>query len=377
MKTCYYMDILKCIVNRIAPSEETVGNLSLEEVYKFSGLNKMIPLTADLLTFWKVNTPEEQNLVTSWKAEAMRLVFEEQKKLYLIKQLAEKAEKEKLKPVFFKGYLLAELYQNFALRTSSDTDILITEADRVRTDALLSALGYRPAKELDTKNVYTFVYVEEDEILHKIELHTVLYDDVSEAEQMQLEELRLYVPETLISVKCCGLELRTLPYTEHLIYQLVHMVKHLCCHGFPARYFMDTALFIRRYEKEIHWEKVQKAMECLGYDKFYGQLLSILVREFELPERILDGIRICSEHETEELMQDILRFGARSFGSELSGGFYYFEKYVEKLEAEQGKMLSEIRYDGTTVPLKLVPIQYQQSEQLQNRICLLQKLRLI
>lgn len=377
MKIRYYMDILKCIANETVPSAETVTHLSLQEMCDFSMLNKVLPLAAELLPYWNAHTSEEQKLVANWKAEAMHLVFGEHKKLYLVKQLVAEASKSRLQLVFFKGYLLAELYKNFALRNSSDTDILVNANDLEQAILLLDKLGYQSASELDTKNVYTFVYKEAGMVVHKIELHTALYDDASEAEQKQLKLLCLSEPEKFSSVNCCGMELNTLPCTEHLIYQMIHMVKHLRCHGFPARYLVDTALFIRKYEKEIDWLRVKNAMECLGYDGFYSQMLSILVYNFDLPAGCCCGEKLRAAEETEELLQDILRFGARACGKELSGAFYYFEEYIEKLEEKAGKRLGQIAFDGTTVPLQIVPIEYQQSEQLQKRIRLLQNLSLI
>lgn len=378
MKTTYYMNVLKCITEGRAPSKETVENLSVQELCDFSMLNKIPVLIAELLPYWKVKTEEEQNLVNDWKNEALHLVFEEHKKLQLVKRLLTESEKRRIPLLFFKGYLLAELYKNFTLRNSSDTDILVEKADFERTVLMLQDLNYRPASELDTKNVYTFLYEENGMQIHKIELHTSLYEDADGEELVQLNKLRMTATEHIISVNCCGMEIKTMRQTEHFIYQIFHMVKHFCCHGFPARYLMDTVLFVRKYGNQIDWENVDVAMEQLGYHKFYRHLMMILNRYFDLPvDNIWSSKKGYSTETMEELLQDILGFGARSFGEEVAGAFYYFETYVEKLEKKSRKKIEQIVFDGTLVPEKVVILLFQQSEKLQKRMNLLRKLELI
>ena len=258
MKTKYYLDILNCIITGKSLSEGTVGNISLQELFWFARLNKMLPLISEYLDKWQPATQEEQNLVADWKTMAMQQVFGEHRKLHLVKQLLAEAEKRKIQLIFFKGYLLAGLYKNFALRNSSDTDIFVKEEALQEAVLMLKELQYRPVSELDTKNVYTFVYEENGAVVHKIELHTSLYDDAAGAELEQLNNLQLTAEEHIISVACCGMELKALNHTEHFLYQVVHMVKHFCCHGFPSRYLLDMVLFIRQYESEINWRKINE-----------------------------------------------------------------------------------------------------------------------
>ena len=107
------------------------------------------------------------------------------------------------------------------------------------------------------------------------------------------------------------------------------------------------------------------------------QLISVLVHYFGLSESLLSREAIKPVQEAEELLRDIFSFGARSYGKKLSGAFFYFETYIEKMEQTLGKRLEQITFDGTMVPATVVPLQYQQEEQLQKRIGLLRKMKLI
>ena len=44
MKNNYYMEILKCALNKTSPSKDAVRAISLSNLYHFAKLNKLIPL---------------------------------------------------------------------------------------------------------------------------------------------------------------------------------------------------------------------------------------------------------------------------------------------------------------------------------------------
>lgn len=377
MNTTYYIEILNCIITKSVPLKDAVSAISLQKLYDFCALNKLIPLMTNHLSYWPCLSEEDNKLVAWWKNEATRLVFLEYRKLSLIKELTEKANKRGISLLFFKGYQLASLYPNFALRNSSDTDILVDITQLAQAAALLKDLHYIHDASSDTENVYTFLYKENGYTVHKIELHTSLYEDTQGKQLSCLEQLELDAAEKNMSSECCGLQLLTLGHTEHFIYQIFHMVKHLGCHGFPARYLLDTVLFIKAYSKKIKWDTVLSAMDKLGYSHFYRMLCSIMVHHFGVPDTMLGSMSLYTQAECADLLTDILHFGARSFGEKLSDHFYYFEQYIELLERKNGALLDTISFDGRTVPTKVVPVEAQQNKALQCRIHLLQKLRLI
>lgn len=377
MNYSYYMDLIRCALSGTAPSEDAVSAVALEDFYYFSALNKLTPLTTNLLPHWNTTTENEKALLTAWKAESAASVFLEYKKFSLIRSLVAQAKQSNLFLLFFKGYILADLYPDFALRTSSDTDLYVPQNQSAHAFELLGSLGYSRVKELDKKNVTTFLYEEDGVPVHKIELHTSLFEDLQGPRIAYLEQLQLAAPEKAVSVPCCGITLTTMPHTEHLIYQIFHIEKHLSCHGFPARYLIDVALFLRQYHPKIDWNLFYTAIDRLGYTKLCHRLFSVLIREFDIPEAVLCGRSACTTVEAEELLLDILHFGARSYPQALSDFFYDFEQYIERLEQRLGTLLPAVTFDGSTVPIDLVPLEYQQHPLLQQRIGMLRTLELI
>lgn len=377
MNTTHYIEILECMITGTAPSKDAVSAVSLYDLCDFCTLNKLLPLATRMLSQWNCQTEDETNLVAWWKNESARYVFWEYKKLSLVKKLTEAAKDRGLSLLFFKGYLLSCLYPDFTLRYSSDSDILVKKEQHSQVISLLEELQYVRESALDTEHVTTFLFQESGYTIHKIELHTSLYEDARGTQLSYLEQLALDDSATNILSECCSMELLTLGHTEHFIYQIFHMVKHLGCHGFPARYLLDIALFINAYASEIKWNTVSAAMDNLGYSRFYQSLCSIMIHYFDAPDCILGTLPLESPSECTPLLHDILHFGARALGDTFSDGFYYFEQYIERLEERQGTRLEMISFDGNTVPLRIVPLEMQQNIDLQNRIRLLQDLQLI
>lgn len=377
MKNNYYMEILKCALNKTPPSKDAVRAISLSNLYHFAKLNKLIPLFTTILSYWPVTSKEDEDCITYWKDEATHSVFLEYKKFSLIKQLCTLAKERNLSITFFKGYILADLYPNFTLRTSSDTDILIDSSKLTQLFTLLADLHYSHMSELDSEQVYTYVYEEDGYPIHKLEIHTSLFENMHGAQISYLEELALSSPEKNISFSCCGIHLETLNHQEHLIYQIFHMIKHFGCHGFPARYLIDVALFIQKYHTAINWFELENIMNTLGYSVFYRQLITILLNYFDVPKDIFKNMALYSLEEISDLRDDILHFGMRSYPDEISNAFYYFETYIESLECKENKLLDTITFDGNTVPVSIVSLHFQENSDLQKRIHLLRNLRIL
>lgn len=369
-----FIELINCALTNRVPSKETMAAVSLTDFYDFCCLNKITTLMPDILTHWPIHTDAEKELLSYWQTEATNLVFLEYKKISLVRSLVSLAKEQNLWLLFFKGYILADLYPNYALRVSSDTDLLILPKDIPTITKILNSLGYSHVKALEKKNVSTFLYEEDDYPIHKIELHTSLFEDLDGPRISFLEQLRLATPGNSISLDCCDITITSMPHTNHLIYQIFHMEKHLCCHGFPARYLIDISLFLKRYHAEIDWNLFYTAMKQLGYTTFCRQLFSILVHYFDAPQNILLEMDCCTYNEIEALLIDILQFGARSFSEDLSHFFYVFEQHLEN---NTKRPCLSVTYDGTTVPLDVVSLKYQQNKQLQVRIQLLQQLNLL
>jgi len=372
-----YMELICHTLSDTCPSEAVLSAVSVEELYDFAVLNKLSPFLVNILSYYPIHSEFDRDFASYWKSEAAHTVFLEYKKYSLVKHLVNLAKERNVPLVFFKGYLLADLYPDFTMRTSSDTDLLVDPVALHDAMALLEELQYTRISSLDTENVFTYIYKENDYPLHKIELHTSLFEEIKGAQVSYLETLNLAAPEKRISVTCCGMSIQTLNHQEHLIYQIFHMVKHLGFHGLPIRYLLDIALFIKKYGSFIDWTTFTATMEALGYTLVWQCFSTLLIRYFSVSDDILCGKKVCCHDVSNELLIDMLSFGMRSHDKEISHYFFYFERYIERLEATAGHRLDNISFDCNTVPANIVPLDMQQNKVLQKRIQFLQHLELI
>lgn len=372
-KNCY-SDILRCILFHTKPSKETLCSLSLLDLYEFCELNKLLTCCVELTAYWPIETDKDKELITYWKNKAAGNVFMEYQKLTLVKSLQELAVEKHIPLIFFKGYSLACLYPNFTMRNSSDTDIYVPSSYKEEALSILHALSYVQIEELNTEHTLTFLYEKDRILIHKIELHFSLYEDLSPSQIALLDKIRLFSPDLSVNLSLGVFTIQTPDYQQHLIYQFIHMIKHFCEQGFPARYLLDTVLFIRRYETLMDFTYVEKIMDEMGYLTFYVNFLTILIKEFDVPSRILPKDYSCKIINPDDFLSDIYGFGMRSKGAKEAHYFFCFYKYLEKNPLP---LHTPVTYDGTSVPFSVVPSKYQCAGSLQKRIGLLWELDLI
>ena len=144
---------------------------------------------------------------------------------------------------------------------------------------------------------------------HYIEIHLQLWEDYEGKKIDILKGLRLEGEENLIQTKVFGQELTTMKPTNHLIYQIFHIVKHFCVQGISIRYLLDTSLFADRYMDEIDWKYFWQAMEQLEYTEFCKQFFSLGVKYFKLNVNVLPEGKTVEVPDEDVFVQDMVMAG--------------------------------------------------------------------
>lgn len=369
----YYIQALRAAIYKESVDSNIIDNISLAELYQFGSLNKISVLCSSIINYWPLKSDIEKQNTNLWKIDSAKIIFREHKKISLLKSILQKTNASNLPLIFFKGYVLADLYPDATFRNSGDTDLYIDDRYFKEIANILTETGYVQAHYLDTPTVHTFFYNENDDSVHKIELHTSLFEDMTGPCIDILNSLDMTNIDNCIKINCCNLEFTTLNHTNHLIYQIFHMIKHICYHGISVRYLADISLFIRAYESDIDLCQFWQTVDQLGYNLFCRHLFSICIKYFDVDKSILMNNSYIYNETTEELLNDLIHFGMRSKDSELSGQFFYFEQHIEKNSIAP----SEITFNGTTVPYSVVSQKWQNNILLQKRIELLQNLQIL
>lgn len=216
------------------------------------------------------------------------------------------AEERGLKLVCFKGYVLAQTYPEWKTRISNDSDIFVYERDWKNAEELLVELGYE--KDLENSKNLVPVYVNKARN-HVIELHFSLWEDYEGAQMEKLEAMRLTDEEILIPVQVGNASAWTLNPTNHLIFQMFHIIKHFAVQGIGTKYLFDTAFFVNAYKTSLDREYFWKCMAQLHYSDFCVCWFSLCAQYLNMDDSILCGRELADlEQKKERLLDDLMEF---------------------------------------------------------------------
>ena len=232
--------------------------------------------------------------------------FKELGNLQAIRLVNEESKKRNIKFVFFKGILLADLYPQHTERISCDSDILVSDGEKEAAEELMRDMGYE--KNLHSSKNHVQVY-ENKKYGHIIELHTRLWEDYEGPRVEALKKLKLADSEKIILTKACGLEVYTLGYKEHLIYQIFHIIKHFSLNGVGIRYLIDVTLFVNKYFDKIDFRQFWEDIRTLGYSCFTETFFIICVDELKMTDKVFDSHPVKDIQGMDELKEDLLNVG--------------------------------------------------------------------
>lgn len=301
-----FMDL---IAASIQPENQKVipefSEQELEEIYEYAKMGKLLPVL--------YNTVQQQEQLKDtiwmkrWQGASMSLLIRQYGIYNDLRQLLKVAEERKIKLIVFKGCVLADLYPQYALRTSSDTDLYVYPKDKENAVQLLESMGYEFNQEHSNPMVPVFVHKESK---HCIELHYCLWEDYEGKQMDVLQELQLDKEESLIQLNVCnGLQVTTLGYEEHLIYQIFHVVKHFVLQGVSIRYIVDITLYVNAYGNKIAWGSFWEKIQKLGYEKFCMGIFGLGIHYLGMDKTCMEGKPVLEENVLTQMLLDFINKG--------------------------------------------------------------------
>lgn len=308
-----YSDVLALIKATI-----TGDDVYISEKPKWDDIIKLLEqgrvLTVVYRTAAAINgekaTPKEY--MEKWQAEAFAKGFKQLQAVYELKRVLTEAQNRKLQLIVFKGITLATLYPEPNMRCTSDADILVSKIHREEAEEMLLQLGYTKIDHLSKQHVPTYVIIK-NEIRLVIELHDQLWEDYEGKQAQILASMKLDANEKLIKQYAEGIEVTTLGYNEHLIYQIFHIAKHFFFEGVPLRYIVDITLYINKYADKIDFGKVRREIRKLHYEKLYDTILKICYEYLGLRQNYINST-FTNEDLSENFISDLFE-GSRIKGS--------------------------------------------------------------
>ena len=188
--------------------------------------------------------------------------------------------------LLIKGYAVADCYAAPDCRMSGDTDLLIEPKNEKRACAFMKANGF--AVEHRWTNGHHDVCRHPQ--LGCVELHVMLYDEIVEDVWFGRMDGREFVSESAIEVATQDGSYRTLGYTDHMIFLMLHLIKHFIMTGMSLRMMLDVALFFSHHAGRIDCARFWKTMESLKYGTIAQNILWAMVRYCGIDATSIPGL---------------------------------------------------------------------------------------
>lgn len=203
--------------------------------------------------------------------------------------------------LLIKGYALADCYAAPDCRMSGDTDLLIEPKNEKRACAFMKANGF--AVERRWTNGHHDVC--HHPRLGCMELHVMLYDEIVEDVWFGRMDGREFVSEPAIEVATQDGSYRTLGYTDHMIFLMLHLIKHFIMTGMSLRMMLDVALFFSHHAERIDSARFWKMMESLKYGTIAQSILWAMVRYCGIDATSIPGLCEACPEQVDMILDDL------------------------------------------------------------------------
>ncbi len=217
------------------------------------------------------------------------------------------AENGNITVALVKGPVLSSLYPEPLARHSGDFDILIGPEGEEKIKPILSGAGYKFYEEEDS------VFVGISPTGTHFEFHRRLWPE-SEGERVEiLNSLGLTEPATFRDIQVDGCNTKTLGYTEHLTYLIIHAVKHFSVAGIGIRHLLDLSFYVNAYFGQIDWKRFWSDLKRLNYQKITETMFTACIRYLSMNEGALPKEKFSDD--ADWIIED--SFEAGVFGNKL------------------------------------------------------------
>ena len=250
-----------------------------------------------------------QEIQEEWKEITCVTAIREMSRNADLERVLQAAAEWNIKLICFKGNVIARLYPEWKTRISGDYDIYVYERDKSKAVKLLQDLGYRQYMEDSKEMVPVYVHPFRN---HKIELHFSLWEDYEGYQMELLDSMQLTREESLIKIKIGNADAWTLSPTNHLIFQMFHIIKHFVVQGIGTRYMLDITCFVNHHLNELDKDMFWSCMEQLHYTDFCIHYFRLCIKYLDLNQDILPN-QDCldDENKQDKLLTDMMAFSNR------------------------------------------------------------------
>lgn len=234
--------------------------------------------------------------------------------------------------ILLKGFDAAQNYTVPAVRVSGDIDIWVDLRNEARATRFLESKGFI----FDKHNAESHHAVGNHPMLGCLELHTNLYDELIEKYWFQDKES--LVIEPYITVDSEHGTYSALGYTDNILFQTLHLVKHFIVSGASLRAMLDIALFFEQHRRKIDSERYWNILHELRYDQLISTVYQCMLRYSGFPGNCFPGMLEVNEEQIQRFLYDLESggwLGRTRMEESLDGWHAYHRQIMRRQHSEK------------------------------------------
>lgn len=213
---------------------------------------------------------------------------------YEMQSLLDGMEQDGLDCLPMKGWIMRNYYPEPLMRSMSDLDVLMKDADAVRLRQWMENRGYRAEvfgwKVHDEYSKPPYTNVE----LHKQLIDTGPLWKLDDGWIKQLART-IWNPKAFVRGKKHIYQLKD---EDFYLYHLLHFYKHFLYAGAGIRMLADTYIFLRKKRKQLDWNYIRQQLNAMRMNSFAEQIEKLAFLAFAggtMDQDAMEVIRFLTE----------------------------------------------------------------------------------
>lgn len=245
--------------------------------------------------------PEE--IKQRWKRDALKINAFQTRKTMKILQVYRQFLKQGLKVLVVKGLVCRSLYPQPDNRQSNDEDLYVQKEE------------YEAVKDILLKNNFTVISESDDVTTFidpvsglSIELHTALFSSESKAYGNYQRYFDQAFDECIVH-RIDGVEVYSLEYTQHLLFLILHFVKHFFHGGVGIRQVADIVMYSEAYGDKVNWDRLYDILKDLNIYVLITSLFAMAHDQLEFDYTKIQVPEDIDKSDYQDLFDDIMDAG--------------------------------------------------------------------
>lgn len=259
------MGILKAFATDSSP-ELNIDAVDFQELFELAKKHSVIGIVSYMLN--KYSCFEDEAVKSKFMHEYDRTVMQMSGREYAAERIVAMLNSLSIPHILFKGMKVSEAYPIPQLRTFGDVDIIIHPQDVNRVCSEMKAQGYEH-KVTDAGVVNDF---------KKNREHYEFHTNLNVSNLKDSEYFRAIWENT---VETEGFT-KSFNHNFHLSYLISHLEKHVYGKGAGLRMYLDIALYVKKYAREINLDAVRDTLSACGLGTFFNTVLYVCKKWFSM-----------------------------------------------------------------------------------------------